>query len=194
MHTAGLKDETLLNNMKANIHSVGNMQCLLAFMYGLCSSTHMVMMLTILRVFVTSKRSIFEKVDSLLPIALVITFFYVNFKYCDLAWNAPAVVQLSSGAYFCLCSTKLIISNVTKQRFSTFDDAALHLPFLFSLVMLPLHDAWSKDSTAEQRKMGEILLLALSLFANTFVYCIYVTNVIRQITSYLDIDCFSIRK
>lgn len=135
-----------------------------------------------------------EKIDSLLPIVLLVLYFGLNFYYCELAWNAPGIILFISGAYFCLCSTKLIISNVTKQRFSTFEDMSLHAPFLFSLIMLPLHSTWSKDKPGEQQKMGEIWLLSFSLVSNIFIYFFYVANVIRQITHYLDIECFSIKK
>ena len=163
-------------------------------MHCLSLSTHLVMMFTILRVFRVSKRPLLEKIDSLLPIGLMILYFFINFTYCEMAWNAPGIILFISGAYFCLCSTKIIISNVTKQKFSTFEDMGLHVPFLFSLIMLPLHSMWSVDKPAEQRKIGEIWILSFSFVSNIFVYFVYVANVIRQITSYLDIECLSIKK
>lgn len=149
MISVGIKDMALLTKLDVNIQNFANRGFLLVFMHLVCISTHCVMTVTVLRVMKNSKRSLIEKIDSLLPVVLLVAYFFINFTYCELAWNAPGVILFISGAYFCLCSTKLIISNVTKQRFSTFEDMNLHVPFLFSLIMLPLHNEWSKGKSAE---------------------------------------------
>lgn len=143
MISAGFKDQIILRKVENFIPYFASCGALLIFMHALSLTTHCVQMYTILRVFKNKNGSMLEKLDSLLPIGLLVMYFYLNFSYCDLAWNAPGIIVFISGAYFCLCSTKLIISNVTQQKFSTFEDMGLHAPFLFSLIMLPLHSKWS---------------------------------------------------
>ena len=132
-----------------------------------------------LQVLKNSKRPLLEMLDSLFPVVLLVLYFFINFYYCELAWNVPGIMLFISGAYFCLCSTKLIVSNVTKTKLSTFEDLSLHLPFMISLVMLPIHSIWSEGKSAEQRKMGEMWILSFCLVANVFVYFFYVGNVVR---------------
>lgn len=123
--TLGLKEDALLHKLEVNIQNFANRGFLLVFMHCLSLSTHLVMMSTIYGVLRKSKKPLLEKLDSLLPILLGVLYFFINFTCCELSWNAPGIVLFISGAYFCLCSTKLIISNVTKQRFSTFEDLSL---------------------------------------------------------------------
>ena len=151
-------------------------------------------MYTIARVMVVSKKPLSEKLDSLLPIALTILYFAVIFASCEIAWTTSGIVVLITGTYFCLCSVKMIVSTITKQTFYTFSELGLHAPYLISLVVLPLHSAWTKSKSPSQKQIGEIYLLSLILAANVFVFLFYVLNVIRQITSFLDIECFSIKR
>ena len=174
--------------------SIGDSGCILAFLFCLSCVTHLTLCYTVLRVMYVSTKPLSEKLDSLLPIALTILYFLVIFLTCSIAWTTPGIALLITGTYFCLCSVKIIVSTITRQTFCTFEDMGLHAPYLISLVLLPLHSSWSKSKSAEQKRIGEVFLLSLILVANLFVFLFYVLNVIRQITGYLGIDCFSIRK
>lgn len=44
----------------------------------------------------------------------MITYIFVAFTYCSMAWSAPSVVLFIAGTYFCLSVTKMIIATVTK--------------------------------------------------------------------------------
>ena len=89
----------------------------------------------------------------------------------------------------------MIIATVTKQRFSILQDLHLTVPFLLSLALLPINHYFSaNDQQEEARYMREMTILILSFLGNLSVYMLYISNVIRQITQYLNIYCFSITK
>lgn len=89
--------------------------------------------------FVKSKKPLLEIIEGLIPPTLMIFYIFIAFSYTTMAWNAPSVVLFVAGIYFCLSVTKMIIATVTKQRCSIFDDLHLSVPFIISILALPLN-------------------------------------------------------
>jgi len=87
--------------------------------------------------FLKSKKPLYEVIEGLIPPFLMILYIFVAFAYTSMAWSAPSVVLFVAGTYFCLSVTKMIISTVTKQRCTIFDDLHLSVPFLISIIALP---------------------------------------------------------
>ena len=137
--------------MHANIQRLADSGCILVFMHLLAFSTNIAMSITIYRVTTRSSRPVLQKIDSLLPMILMVAYYYLTFTYCEVAWRVPGIILFISGSQFCLFSTKLIVNTVTKQPFSTFSDISINLPFLFSIIMYPLHAKWSSDESSETK-------------------------------------------
>ena len=149
---------------------------------------------TIYTCFSSSKKPFIQILEGLFAPILFISYIIVAFSYSELAWKAPSIILFIAGIYFCLCTTKQIIANVTKQRCTIFEDLHLTAPFFWGMCALPLNFWLTQNKYVEQRQINELIILTFSFVSNLLIYFLYIFNVIRQITECLGIHCFSITK
>ena len=130
--------------------------------------------------FLGSKYSFSHCVETLLPLILIAVFLWSSLTFTSMAWTHPIVILLPIGFFFSLNCSRMIIATVTKQRYHFFENLHLSLPFIFSITCLPFS---SNESLA---------YLSINISC-ALIYFWYILSVINQITSFLDINCLSIK-
>jgi hypothetical protein len=78
--------------------------------------------LNIISTLFKSKHTILHSLEGLLPVVLLFSGMHSIFACSKLSWIKPVLPLILISPYFCLTSIRLIISTVTKQKFSIFKD------------------------------------------------------------------------
>ena len=180
--------------MKTNLTYYGDMLIIHVIIIVIKYYAYIALLLLLYQGYSASKMSLYHTFEGLMPPVICLIHLHVCFKYVNITWQIPAAVLFIIGPYFCLSATKLLLCNVTLQRCSIFHDFHLQIVFLSQIALFPIFNnvasAWTKDERQQKEKM----LLWFCFISNVIVYFHYISNVIRQLCQYLDIDCFSNEK
>lgn len=111
-----------------------------------CIPTCLGIVLNILNVLRTTKHSSLHALEGLLPLGIIVLYIYSCFAFTSYAWEAPSIVIFSMAPFFCLNASRVIISTVTKQKFSILEHFHLSAPIITGLVLLPVHNSFGLSS------------------------------------------------
>jgi hypothetical protein len=137
-------------------------------------------------VITKSKHSYYHQIEGLLPNTVLLMYYYLLYNYSDALWTHPALSLIAIGPFFTGSCARLIVSTVSKARFSLFDEFHLSLPTVLSLVIFPANKIYGLG-------INELYIYGVLIFLNTFMYFLYVMNAIDQIKTYLGIYCLTIK-
>lgn len=136
-------------------------------------------------VLTQSKHSVSHCLEGLLPVVLSVLYMTSAHIFSVVAWEKPIYVFMSLTFFFSLNASRMIIATVTKKRFSIFNDFHLTIPIILGILAFPIN-AMGLD-------IQEEILCSVLILLTGFTYFWYIVNVIKQITSYLDIYCLTIK-
>ena len=151
-------------------------------------------LISIIKVFVKNKMPPIKTLECFAPIGLIAAYFYASFTFSTYVWQAPVLVILNSGFYYCLMVTKLIITNVTSQQYTHLKDIHQSVPMILQLLAFPIIAQIKTGKSVGEQEHIDKTMFVVSLAMNIGIYLLYVANLIRQICNYLDIYCFTIKK
>jgi len=174
-------DTSGMNVFFAWLLTAGLKIIVLRTMYVVVSSITIYFIITTLMV----AKDKFMAIAQFIPVSLLLLTLHC-WSYLPIFKKDPAVILLSSALIFSLITCKLIIGSLTKMTISiwqkevfVFAMVGLAIKFLTPIVPIKNFDYW--------------LLLCLPTYVIISVF-IWANSVIFQISSYLGIYCFSLKK
>jgi len=84
----------------------------------------------------TTKHSALHMLEGLLPMFITDFFMIYAFVYTNYAWENPCSVIFIGGIFFVLNVTRLIISSVSKTKYSMLKDFHLSWSMTFCLIII----------------------------------------------------------
>jgi len=84
----------------------------------------------------TTKHSVIHMLEGLLPMIITDVFFFYAFIYTNYAWDNPCSVIFIGGTFFVLNVTRLIISSVSKTKYSMLKDFHLSWSMMFCIIII----------------------------------------------------------
>ena len=84
----------------------------------------------------TTKHSIMHMLEGLLPMVITDIFLFYAFLYTNYAWDNPCLVIFIGGTFFVLNVTRLIISSVSKTKYSMLKDFHLSWSMMFCIIII----------------------------------------------------------
>lgn len=139
----------------------------------------------IICVMQNSHKPVSHRLSGLLPVLVIFLYMFSALSFSTEAWRSPALLIFSSGPFFSLCSSRLIIGSVSKTPFYLLHHWHLSLPIWITTVFLPINYYLLHLN----EKSIFLVMIACSVFNSLW----YTTNVVAQITECLDIYCLSIK-
>ena len=94
-------------------------------------------LINIISTLLKTKHTTLHTLEGLLPVVLLVSGMYSIFATSKLSWSKPVLPLVLLSPYFCLTTIRLIISTVTKQKFTIFIDKHLTFPFLLTILIFP---------------------------------------------------------
>ena len=121
-----------------------------------------------------------------MPNAVLLAYYYSLYKYSDMLWTRPALSLITFAPFFCLSISRLIVSTVSKTKFTLFKNIHLSIPIIVSILIFPINKHMNLQ-------LNESYVYAVLIFANFYAYFFFVFNAINQISQYLGIYCLTIK-
>ena len=122
-------------------------------------------------VFNSKKHGFLHQLVGLVPLFMIIVYYYSAFTYTLKAWESPVTVLFTCGSFYSMCASRMIIGSVTHTSFNVFEDVHLSLPFIFGIIIFPLNNNYGLG-------ISENLLFIGLFFSCMFMYFWYVCNAI----------------
>lgn len=184
--TNNLLSKLTLGDLGIDAKGFGN-ERIFPTMFGAgCIMTAMGVSNNLYTVFTSKKHSFGHQLVGILPLFMIMAYYYSAYTYTVKAWEAPVTVLFTVASFYSMCASRMIIGSVTKTKFSVFEDLHLSLPFIFGIIIFPLNKIYGLGLSED--------LLFIGLFVSCmFMYFWYICNAIIQITEFLDIWCLVIK-
>lgn len=179
------EDTVAITKLNSHVSDFAEIPFSMVFNILQCIAMTSTIIANIVCVMQNSHKPVAHRLSGLLPVVVIFAYMFSALKFTTAAWESPALLIFSSGPFFSLCSSRLIIGSVSKTPFYLFEHLHLSFPILLAIVFLPFNYYFLH--------LNEYVIL-LSLIAMSLLNSAwYTTNVVAQITECLDIYCLSIK-
>ena len=126
---------------------------------------------SIVMVLMKSKHSTLHIFEGLAPNLVFIVYYLSLFLYSDLLWTYPALSLLNLAPFFCLATSRLIVSTVAKMKFTLLREIHLSLPMLLTIVIFPLNKHYKLG-------LNELYVYIALIIMNYYAFFLFVVNAI----------------
>ena len=133
------EDEKTISDVFSGVHSFAEVKFI---HFAIMSGTFPIacgMINNIVTVLSQSKHSVSHCLEGLLPIVICTLYMVSAHTFSVIAWEKPIFVFTSMAFFYSLNASRVIISTVTKKKFSIFIDFHLTLPIVIGILAFPLN-------------------------------------------------------